>query len=183
MLFSWPRLPRPPLRRCSLHDPGHKSRITKRHRRYHAVMQGRRCRLILCLQFSFVRISFSLRSGRSTYLLSFRTSTRPLFRGHFFMAPCRRFSRRTTPRLKIPIPSTPSLGMHYPLPGIEPPPEMPRARRCGAGLAAAPRARQSARGEGPNVRLPIPIAAFRAQGRLSQLSANCGLMQCNKKHP
>jgi hypothetical protein len=26
----------------------------------------------------------------------------------------------------------------------------------------------------PDVRLPIPIAAFRAQGRLGQLSANCG---------
>jgi hypothetical protein len=36
-------------------------------------------------------------------------------------------------------------------------------------IAAAPVARQT--GEVPNVRLPIPIAAFRAQGRFSQLSA------------
>jgi hypothetical protein len=33
----------------------------------------------------------------------------------------------------------------------------------------------------PNVRLPIPIAAFRAQGRLSQLSAKTGLMRAQQK--
>ena len=32
----------------------------------------------------------------------------------------------------------------------------------------------------PNVRLPIPIAAFRAQGRLSQLSATSGLTHRTK---
>jgi hypothetical protein len=32
----------------------------------------------------------------------------------------------------------------------------------------------------PNVRLPNPIAAFRAQGRLGQLSARNGLMHRSK---
>jgi hypothetical protein len=46
------------------------------------------------------------------------------------------------------------------------------------GLAAPPVARQT--GGAPNVRLPIPIAAFRAQGRLGQLSATSGLARCSK---
>jgi hypothetical protein len=36
-------------------------------------------------------------------------------------------------------------------------------------------------GAGPNVRLPIPIAAFRARGGFSQLSASSDYMRCSKK--
>jgi hypothetical protein len=35
----------------------------------------------------------------------------------------------------------------------------------------------------PNVRLPYPIAGFRAQGRFSQLSAMSGLMHRSKTGP
>ena len=49
------------------------------------------------------------------------------------------------------------------------------------GLAAAPlRGRLAG---SPNVRLPNPIAAFRAQGRLGQLSARSGLLHRSKNDP
>ena len=46
------------------------------------------------------------------------------------------------------------------------------ARTQAEGLAAAPGARQTGKG--------LQIAAFRAQGRLGQLSATTGLMQCSR---
>jgi hypothetical protein len=45
-----------------------------------------------------------------------------------------------------------------------------RARQSASHGPRPPGARQTGEG-GPSVRLPIPIAAFRAQGRFSQLSA------------
>ena len=53
--------------------------------------------------------------------------------------------------------------------------------RC-RGLAAASRRAADWRGW-PNVRLPIPIAAFGPQGRFSQLSAMSGLMHRRKTGP
>jgi hypothetical protein len=53
--------------------------------------------------------------------------------------------------------------------------------RC-RGLAAAPGTRQTGEG-GPNVRLPIPIAAFGPQGRFSQLSARSGPLALPKAAP
>jgi hypothetical protein len=44
------------------------------------------------------------------------------------------------------------------------------ARTQAEGLAAAPEPRQT--GQGSSVRFPIPIAAFRVQGSLGQLSAS-----------
>ena len=51
--------------------------------------------------------------------------------------------------------------------------------RYDRGPCRGPWARQT--GRVANVRLPIPISAFRAHGRLSQLSANCGPQRrCSK---
>ena len=64
--------------------------------------------------------------------------------------------------------------MHYPLPELSHP---LKCRGLGAVARALPRplGRDSLPvARSPNVRLSIPIAAFRAQGRLGQLSANNG---------
>ena len=51
---------------------------------------------------------------------------------------------------------------------------------CGGRRALLRRLRRGRLARPPNVRLPIPIAAFRAQGRLGQLSARSRLMHRKK---